>query len=290
MPIRKQKVFLFGALLCDAKKLALLLLYRYSCTMIGFFIKKAFFDGWDNLIGMVIHNLGFLLVLLSLMGSMGLAEVNGVLSMLGLLLSSGLFSFFFAGSASSTYSYSRYERGGFDGFKRGIRESWRHALLFWALLVLDISLIFLVIPFYLSYGNAVGTVLSVLLFWVFAGLSLALMYFFPLFYQMRGDRPLKTLKKSFIIVFDNLWFSLFQALYQIVTLVISLFLAGLAPGVTGMLLISSDATKLLMYKYDYLEENPDADKKHIPWDELLYEEQESVGHRSLRNMIFPWKD
>lgn len=258
--------------------------------MIGFFLKKAFFDGWDNLIGMVIHNLGFLLVVLALMGGLSLGEVNMALSMLVMVLSLGLFAFFFAGSASSTYSYSRYERGGFDGFKRGIRESWRHALLFWALLVLNVTLILLVIPFYLSYGNIVGTVLSVVLFWVFAGLSLALMYYFPLFYHMRGDTPVKTLKKSFILLLDNLGFSLFQAIYQMINLAISVMLAGLAPGITGMLLASSDATKLLMYKYDYFEENPEADKKNIPWDELLYDEQESVGHRSLRNMIFPWKD
>ena len=50
--------------------------------MIGFFIKKAFFDGWDNLIGMVIHNLGFLLVMLALMGGLSLGEVNMALSML----------------------------------------------------------------------------------------------------------------------------------------------------------------------------------------------------------------
>ena len=270
--------------------LALSTVYRYSRSMIGFFIKKAFFDGWDNLIGIVVHNLGFLLVMLAFMGGVSLGETSMVLSMLVMLLSLGLFSFFFAASASSTHSYNRYERGGFEGFKQGIRESWRHALLFWALLVLDITLILLVIPFYLSYGNMVGTILSVVLFWVFVALSLAMMYFFPLFYQMRGDTPLKTLKKSLIILIDNLWFSLFQAVYQFVIFALSLFLAGLAPGVTGMLLASSDATKLLMYKYDYLEENPEADKKHIPWDELLYEEQESVGHRSFRNMIFPWKD
>ena len=258
--------------------------------MIGFFIKKAFFDGWDNLIGMVIHNLGYLLVLLALMGSMTLSEVNLGLSFITLILSAALFAFFTSGATATTYAYSRYERSGFEGFKRGIRESWRHALLYWALIVLDISLIIFVIPFYISYSNIFGTILSVVLFWVFAGLSLALMYFFPLSYAMRGDRPLKTLKKSFIIVLDNLWFSLFLAIYLMINLVLSIFLAGLAPGFTGMMLACSDATKLLMLKYDYIEENPEADKRHIPWDELLYEERECVGHRSLRNMIFPWKD
>lgn len=253
-------------------------------------MKKAFFDGWDNLIGMVIHNLGFLVMILAMLGSLGLGETSIALSIFAMVLSLGVFSFYFAGTSASTHSYSRYEREGFAGFKRGIRESWRHALVFWFLLSLDFSLIMLVIPFYVSYGTILGTILSVILFWLFVGLNLALMYYFPLFYHMKGDTPLKTLKKCFIILLDNLWFSIFQAIYQIIILIISMILAGLAPGVTGMLLASSDATKLLMYKYDYLEENPEADRKHIPWDELLYEEQESVGHRSLRNMIFPWRD
>ena len=38
--------------------------------MTGFFIKKAFFDGWDNLISLVVLNLGYLVVLLTLYGSL----------------------------------------------------------------------------------------------------------------------------------------------------------------------------------------------------------------------------
>lgn len=258
--------------------------------MTGFFLKKAFFDGWDNLISMVVLNLGFLLILLAFMGSMSLMDINTALALAALLLSTGLFSFYSAGAAASTHAYAKYERPGWEGFKRGIRESWRHALLYWLLTVLDATLILFVIPFYLSYGNVVGMLLSVLLFWLFLGLTFALFYYFPLFFLMQGDRPTKTLKKSFIIVFDNLFFTLFFAVYQIINLVFSALLAGLAPGVTGMHLASSDAVKLLMLKYDYLEEHADADRKHLPWDDLLYDERECVGHRSLKNMIFPWKD
>lgn len=258
--------------------------------MTGFFLKKAFFDGWDNLISMVVHNLGFLLILLALMGSMSLMGINGPLGFLALLGSAALFSFMSAGTVASTHAYANYERAGWEGFSRGIRESWRHALLYWMLLVLDISLIIFVIPFYLSYGSVIGTLLSVVLFWLFMGLSLALFYFFPLFTVMKGDRPLKTLKKSFLLVFDNLFFTLFLAVYQVVNLLLSLLLAGLAPGFTGIMLANSDAVKLMMLKYDYMEEHPEVSRKEIPWEELLYEERECVGHRSLKNMIFPWKD
>jgi hypothetical protein len=258
--------------------------------MVGFFIKKSFFDGWDNLIGMVLHNLGYLVVLLALFGSMSLSQNYLVLSIFGLILTALLFAFYTAGVASSAYSYSKYERAGFDGFSKGFRQSWRHALLFWVLSLLDSSLIVLVIPFYLSFGNAFGTILSVVLFWVFVGLFLALLFYYPLSKIMSGDRPLKTLKKSFLLVFDNLWFSLFLAFDVVISFVISIFLAGLAPGGCGILLECQDATKLLMLKYDYQEVNPEADRRKIPWDELLYDEQECVGHRSLKNMIFPWKD
>ena len=258
--------------------------------MIGFFIKKAFFDGWDNLIGMVVLNLGFLLILLAGIGSLTLLSEIAILPVVLLVLTAGLFAFFTAGSAHLTWAWARYERPGWDGFVRGIRISWRHALLYWLLFVLDFALILFVIPFYLAYGTIVGTVLSVLLFWLFIDLSLALLYYWPLFYAMQGDRPTKTLRKSFVIVADNLFFSLFFAFHQIITFVISLVLAGLAPGVGGLLLGQSVALKLLMYKYDWLEENPEGDRKHVPWDELLYEERESVGHRSLKGMIFPWKD
>jgi len=258
--------------------------------MTGFFIKKAFFDGWDNLISMVVHNLGFLLILLAFMGSMSLMETNGLLAAFAMVLSIGLFAFFTAGASASAWAYSKYERLGWEGFKHGIRDSWRHSLFYWLLTALDLSLILFVVPFYLSYGNVVGTLLSVILFWLFMGLSFALLYYWALFRSMPGDRPIKTLKKSFLIVFDNLPFTLFFAVYQLINLALSALLAGLAPGVTGMLLASSDAIKLMMYKYDYLEAEADADRKHIPWDELLYEERESVGNRSLKNMIFPWKD
>ena len=64
---------------------------------------------------------------------------------------------------------------------------------------------------------------------------------------------------------------------------------GLVPGVAGMNLASHDAIRLLMLKYDWLEENPDADRRHLPWADILYDEEEKVGPRSFKNMIFPWK-
>ncbi|MFA5699337.1 MAG: hypothetical protein WC954_06360 [Sphaerochaeta sp.] len=258
--------------------------------MVGFFIKKAFFDGWDNLISLVVHNLGYLLVVFLLFGGLSLAESSTFLFFLIIILGLGALAFYSAGAASASWAYAYYQRPGFNDLKRGIRISWRHGLLFWGLLLLIVTLTFLVIPFYMSFGNMVGIILSVLLFWVTLLLSFSLLYYYPLFFAMQGDRPTKTLKKAFLLVFDNPFFTLFLAIYQVITFILSLLLAFLAPGFTGMNLASSVATKLLLFKYDYLEAEPEADRKSIPWDELLYDEREAVGPRSLKGMIFPWKE
>jgi len=50
-------------------------------------------------------------------------------------------------------------------------------------------------------------------------------------------------------------------------------------------LASATAVRLRMKKYEYLKQNPVADKHHIPWDELLKEEKERVGKRTFKGMI-----
>ena len=78
-------------------------------------------------------------------------------------------------------------------------------------------------------------------------------------------------------------------LHNTVDLVLSIVTMGMVPGVTGLMLGSQDMMKLLMKKYDWMEENPGKGKKDMDWSELIYEEKETLGPRSLKNMIFPWK-
>jgi hypothetical protein len=49
-----------------------------------------------------------------------------------------------------------------------------------------------------------------------------------------------------------------------------------------------------LYKYDWLEEHPElttrAEQKKVPWNELLAEDDETVGHRTFKSFFFPWKE
>jgi hypothetical protein len=73
-------------------------------------------------------------------------------------------------------------------------------------------------------------------------------------------------------------------------MVLSMFLGFLAPGPAGVLLFLDEGLRLRLLKYDWLEANPDANRRKVPWDALLIEEREKTGTRSFKNFIFPWKD
>lgn len=257
--------------------------------MIGFFIKKAFFDGWDNLIGLVLLNLGYLGIFLLAILSTYVFTINialGFACLLALLFLNAVYS----GAVSNcVFGYSAYKRNTWSDFKEGWSRYFRHSLLyFFVTLVLSV-VVALVIPFYMSIGNIVGTILSVVLIWVVVIAALCIPYFFALSSALPSDRPVKTLKKCFIVLADNMGFSIFYLFYNIICIALTVFTLGLIPGVAGMNLASHDAIRLMMLKYDYLEENPDADRKHLPWEDILYEEREKVGPRSFKSMIFPWK-
>ncbi len=258
--------------------------------MIGFFIKKAFFDGWDNLIGMVLMNIGYLGIFFLLVSATSLASY-GVLPFLLAVIALMFVTAVYSGAVSNCCNgYSSYRRDTWKDFKAGFGRYFRHALLMFFIYVVGTAMVLFVIPFYMGGAlGIVGTVISVLLIWLVIFCLIALPYYFALSSYLPGDRPLKTLKKCFIIMGDNMGFSLFFLLYNIICIVLTVVTVGLIPGGCGMNLAAHDAVRLLMLKYDYLEENPDADRRHLPWDDILYDEEEKIGPRSFKNMIFPWK-
>ncbi len=257
--------------------------------MTGFFIKKAFFDGWDNFIGILLQNLIFMALLSFALLSVFISEYSyllmyGVLAVI--LFASCLFM---GGTSNAVFNYSNYDKTTWEPFLKGIKRNIRHSLLFFLLMVLFSLVLIVALPFYMSMSGVMGIALTVILFWVILAFVLAMPYYYPLMNLLPGDGPLKTLKKCFIVVADNIGFSFFFLLYNIFCLVLSVFTLGMIPGLVGMMLASQDAIKLLMKKYDWIEENPDANRKKVPWSELLFEEKEKVGPRSIKSMLFPWK-
>lgn len=257
--------------------------------MKGFFIKKAFFDGWDNLIGMVLLNLVYLALFFLALYSFSLTSFGVLPFVAGMVALLFVYSVFSGAVSNVAYAYSDYRRDTWSDLKAGFSRYFRHALLRFAVYIFQIALALFVIPFYMRNFGLAGTVISVILIWLEIFSVIAMPYYWALSSHLPGDRPLKTLKKCFIVMGDNMGFSIFFLLYNIVCVALTVFTVGLVPGVCGMNLAAHDAVRLIMLKYDYLEENPDADRRHLPWADILYDEEDKVGPRSFKNMIFPWK-
>lgn len=263
---------------------------RYAHLMTGFFLKKAFFDSWDNLIALVVLNLAYLPVLLVVYGGLEMLAVNTAGGIAILLVALLLHAFLGSAISAQTMEHANYSRPGFALFMSSLRTLYRHAVVHALILLILLVMALFIIPFYLSHGTFITFAIAVLVFWVLLATSMAMMYYYPLATHMPKDRPLKTLRKSFLLVADNLGFSLLLALHHLVNLVLTLLFATIMPGVAGISLSRQVAVKLLMLKYDWLEEHPEGNRKDVPWEELLYEERERVGKRTLKGMIFPWKE
>jgi hypothetical protein len=257
--------------------------------MIGFLIKKNFFDLWDNLFKIALINLGFIVSLSFPVFIPTLFESIPVFGM-GTLLSGILWCFvYLAAAASSLRKISDYGNFGFADFMESIKAAWPLGLMLGLFAFLGYILCTVVIPFYLSMKSMLGLLLAGFIFWTLVTAVLALQFFFAVCFRLNAKIP-AAIKKSFIIFFDNPMFCIFSFIHNLVVLVLSLFAVFLFPGPAGVLLFLDEGLRLRLLKYGWLEANPEAARRKIPWDALLVDEREKTGTRSLKSFIFPWKD
>jgi uncharacterized membrane protein YesL len=262
-------------------------------SMIGFFVRKAFYDGWDNLLALMTVNIVMLAVGFCGFFLAGLVSRFVPLSVaiaLACAVAEGILLMACSKSMSRIASYKPFS---FKEFGVAFRETWLHGALFAGLVSVGLLVMAVAIPYYLSIGGPIGVGCALVLFWVAVICVLSLQWFMPIRSQLeKGFAP--SLKKSFAFFFDNPGFSVFMFAYSLVLLALSLLVVMILPSFAGISLAQNEAFRLRMYKYDWMEKHPELDwreaRKRIPWDELIAGDYETVGHRSLKSFIFPWMD
>jgi hypothetical protein len=257
--------------------------------MIGFLIKKCFFDLWDNLFKIVLLNLGFIASLSIPIFIPALFQAVPALG-IGVLIIGCLWCCVYLSTAALTLkSISDYGSFGFSDFFGNLKTAWPAGLVLGGLLFIGYVLCAVVMPFYFGMGTMFGLFLTAIVFWTLAAGILAFQFFFAICCRL-GTKPTSVIKKSFIIFFDNPMFCIFSFFHNLIIMIISALVAFLIPGPAGVLLFLDEGLRLRLLKYDWLEANPEANRRKIPWDEILIDEREKTGSRSFRSFIFPWKD
>lgn len=268
--------------------------------MFGFFVKKSLCDFWDNLLYAFLCNAilisavaGILLGMASLANEAALPESLQIITSVGLgVIGTFIVLLFYGCMNDHAKEIAFYKAPSFKEIFNGFWSHWKDALFLLVLNVALVLIVMLIIPFYLQMGNLFGLFLGSMLFWAVVITLLAMQWFMPLRAQL-DDPLLKSVKKSFLLFFDNPGFTFGMFLNTLFLVALSVFLVGLIPGFMGLLVEWNVALKLRMYKYDWIEEHPEIPvkevKKHINWYDLTEYDRDTIGPRPLKSFLFPWK-
>lgn len=263
--------------------------------MFGFIIKKNFCDGWDNLLSVVVTNLIFLFVGFGLVYlNLYAMRVHLYLIYVSFPITCIIFSILVFAFGDLAAKIANFEGIHLLDYFKNIPKVLKDATIFGFLLSLFIMLSIFCFRFYFIQNKSIPyAFVGAIILWVDIFVLLSLQWFIPFRSLMKNDLK-KCLKKSFIVFFDNTGFTIMMALYNFVLFLLSIFFIGLIPSMSGILISCTNALRLRLYKYDYLEEHPELktkkERKNIPWEELIYEDRETLGPRTFRSFLFPWKD
>ena len=274
--------------------------------MLGFFFKKNFYDGWDNVLFIFVPNL--ILDVFFLIGG-GLfylgTKVNGTAgiiiwgcTVLLVIIAGSILSLAWAESAAKIADYESAEiKPFFTSLKTCIKDGILYGIvLFAVLLVSAAGIIFYFRPVSGATLPFIGLMAGSVFFWIMLTIISAL-FWYPSLRAIMHNPFKKSIKKCFIILFDNIGSCVVLGIYNFFLLIISIIMVGLAPGLGGIGLSRVNFLRILLKKYDYLEiaEKEAAGKKpvfrnKIPWQELLKEDIEITGSRSIKSFFMPWKE
>jgi len=261
--------------------------------MLGFAVKKAFFDLWDNLIAIVLMNLATVaLVAVSAFfvdqvatgwnGGAGLTALSAVAALAVIVV-------YLGGVALACAAIADYRAPTVASFAAGALHAAPAALSYYAGSVLLGVVLSVGAPLYAGFGNVIGLLALAGIVWLAAVWALAGALYFAVRARLES-RVIPLIKKSILLLFDNLGFAVLLLVTAPVIVTISLPFAFMFPGPAGAMQWVQSAVKLRLLKYEYLERNPQPGRRRVPWNAVLVEERRAVGPRSLKSTLFPWKD
>jgi len=258
--------------------------------MFFFAIKKTFFDLWDHLFFALAVNLVFTLAGLGLLslsyffqgwGSVGQLSYAPVPFLIAAVLG-GVATFWardiaVQGNARVSDAWAHFA------------NSWKPSLAFGAAWLILVAGLTFGVPFYSSVNPVLGFIFGVVMAWaLFFGAGISL--FYPGLNAQIEPKVGKLFKKAFLVFLANPWTSLWMGVVFLLSLVLTVATLGFFPGILGISLWLQVCFKFVMAKYEWIEAHPEENPKKVPWGTILAEDMEKVGPRTLKGLIFPWKD
>jgi uncharacterized membrane protein YesL len=264
--------------------------------------KKSFWNTYDHLGGCILLNLLWSLLSLPwlcvsiLLLSTGWAQIADGRMLMGLMVvvvgvQQLLVTPVSAALWAVTARWVHYQKAGGRDFFPALRKFFGRSLSLWLLFTLSALLLALNVAFYQRLPGKLGLLgafISGLMGWAYLFLCLVQMYALPILVQ--EELPvISCLRRSALVVLDNVWYSLCLALLACSLLFVGLIsVAGfLCIGVALSGVITNTGLRQIMRRYQ-----PERrETKPRTWAEI--QEAQSGGEeepRGWRDLWRPWKD
>ena len=258
-----------------------------------FFIKKNFYDGWENMLTLIVVNIVVMAASLGLLSLIYALHRSTPLVIALIILFGIVMSILALAAGEIASSAANFGSAHIADFFRAIPSCIADGIRFGLVLAVVGAASYVCIPFYFVQKTLPAMFIGSMFVWLVIFTLLSLQWFVAIRSLLHNNFR-KCIKKCFLIFFDNIWFSLFMAAYTFFLTALSVFLLGLLPSLSGIAMAQVNAFRLRLYKYDYYEAHPELktpkEKRCIPWDELLQNDKETLGPRSFKSLIFPWKE
>lgn len=257
-------------------------------SMLGFSIRKAFYDGWDHILSLAAMNAFYVLLFLAfyLAGGTNL-ETHTTISLILLSLIVLVYCIYNIGVYRNAYAYGKDLNSDIKGFFSEIKKRIKYGLFHYLITMLVLVGSLFVGPAYLTLGSMMGYFTGTLVLWVALAVLLAMQYYYPLCFYCPEKGPLQIFKLCFAFFLDNFGYTLFLMLRTIFDLVVSVLSALLVPGLAGIAVSRTTMVRLLIIRYEYLDNHVGISKKQADWDEMLFDETERLRDRNLLDAVFP---
>lgn len=251
--------------------------------MIKFLLKKTFFDLLDNAFKIAALNLVFIaLFALTVLASF-FSDID-FLRYLCMFIGIALCSIYAGGASLCLKEISNYRSFNFLDIFSNIKKNIVSSIALAIFISLALILVFFVLPYYILLGKLWSLIIAAFLFWMLIFCIITFQFFFP-----AHSKSKKALKKCILMIADNHLFCLFCFIFSLCLFIISALTLFLFPGVMGILLFLDEAYRLRVLKYSKTTSKTKS-KNKVLWDVILADEKEKTGSRTLRNIIFPWKN
>jgi len=175
---------------------------EYRTSMIGFFIKKSFFDGWDNLYLLAALNGIFLLVLLLFFAVPVALGAPMWLIIIAVACAIAVLSIWDVAVSNAMYAIADGKSVHFADIKAAIPRSAKLGLVMGGINIIYGVALTVALPFYLSQKAMWGVFAGGVLFWTMI-LAMLILQYVPAIFARDGGTLRQIFRTSLYLFVDN---------------------------------------------------------------------------------------